>query len=566
MPFSEGGVESVETATPNPSRLRRSQAATVRPAVEEESRRPRTRTVTLVVYLTALAAGVTTALAWLVPETAASAALGWLGAAFLIYSVRLRADYLPAYCGGALGHAIAFYWVFPTVSTFGGFGLLIAGLIFAAYVALGALLFAVFAFFYRNLGTFLDRFALRAPIAIALAELVTIRLFPWHYGHTQIAFRPFVQLASIGGAILVSFVLFWVTEAAVRAIAFRERRRELLLPLLAFGLSLGYGAEVIDRLAHHPSPEQEIILVQGNGTLAEMKSLDSIERVLKRTYELTVKAARPGALIVWPEGSIPAYLRANLGSARKDASLPWLGDGSAFLIGAYSFTDEKHRYNSAFAVYPDGSIPVPYFKQILIPFGEYIPGASVFPWLNRMNENAGIFTAGTEVKVFAYPMKRADGQEYTVHAAPLICYEDTVPWLARRATQRGARLLVNLTYDTWFGQTAAPFQHHLIAAFRAIENRRYLIRSSNSGYSAIVDPKGQTIANIRPFTASTGSAKVRLIDEQTPYTAYLGETPWWLLLVAVTGMMIGRKWRRDNKFLGRQWSRDDNHSQDHAQR
>ena len=74
------------------------------------------------------------------------------------------------------------------------------------------------------------------------------------------------------------------------------------------------------------------------------------------------------------------------------------------MIGAYSFSDEAHRYNSAFAIYPDGSVPVPYFKQILIPFGEYMPGASVFPWLNRANENAGIFTAGTEIKVFDYPM------------------------------------------------------------------------------------------------------------------------------------------------------------------
>jgi apolipoprotein N-acyltransferase len=510
----------------------------------------RGRRLTVLVYLTALLSGIVTACAWLVPETAASAVLGWVGAAFLVYSMRLRPDYLPAFCGGAVGHAIAFYWVFPTVSTFGGFGILISGLIFAVYVALGALLFPIFVFFYRNISGFVDRFALRAPIAIALAELVTIRLFPWHFGHTQIAFRPFVQLAGLGGAILVSFVLFWVAEAAVRAIAFRERRREFLVPLVAFGLSLGYGAEVIDWLAHHRGLEQEIIVVQGNGSLAEMKELDSIERVLKRTYELTLSATKPGALIVWPEGSIPAYLPANLGSARKDPSLPWLADGSALLIGAYSFTDLQHRYNSAFAVYPDGSVPVPYFKQILIPFGEYIPGASVFPWLNRMNENAGIFTAGTEVKVFAYPMRRQGGREYKVQAAPLICYEDTVPWLARRATKKGALLLVNLTFDTWFGHTAAPFQHHLIAAFRAIENRRYLIRSSNSGYSAIVDPTGRTIASIRPFTAGTTSAKVRLVDALTPYTAYLGETPWWLLLIATTSMMIWQRWRRKTTSWG----------------
>ena len=403
------GSGSITTAIRARSR-RRLLIAAHAGAVDRKCQRLGGRRLTVLVYLTALLSGIVTACAWLVPETATSAVLGWVGAAFLVSSLRLRPAYLPAYSGGAVGLAIAFYWVFPTTLTFGGFGLVVSGVIFAVYVALAALIFPVFTFFYRNLGLELDRFALRAPIAIALAELVTIRLFPWHYGHTQIAFRPFVQLAGVGGAILVSFVLFWVTEAAVRAIAFRERRRELLVPLVAFGLSLGYGAEVIDGLAHRRGQEQEIIVVQGNGSLAEMKELDSIERVLKRTYELTVAATKPGALIVWPEGSIPAYLPTDLGSARRDPSLPWLGDGSALLIGAYAYTDEQHRYNSAFAVYPDGSVPLPYFKQILIPFGEYIPGASIFPWLNRMNENAGIFTAGTEVKVFQYPMRRADGE------------------------------------------------------------------------------------------------------------------------------------------------------------
>ena len=244
------------------------------------------------------------------------------------------------------------------------------------------------------------------PIAIAIAELLTLRLFPWHYGHTQIAFRPFAQLAGLGGAILVSFVLFWVTEAAVRAIMFRERRREFLLPLVAFALALGYGAEVIDAHARSRDREQEVIVVQGNGSLPEMSDLSSLERVMRRTFDLTTRAAKPGSLIVWPEGSIPAYLPANLGSARKDSSLPWLGDGSALLIGAYAVGEEQHRFNSAFAVYPDGTVPTPYNKQILIPFGEYMPGASVFPWLNQANENAGVFTAGTEVKVFSYPMER----------------------------------------------------------------------------------------------------------------------------------------------------------------
>ena len=149
-------------------------------------------------------------------------------------------------------------------------------------------------------------------------------------------------------------------------------------------------------------------------------------------------------------------------------------------------------------------------------------------------------------------MQRADGEEYTVKAAPLICYEDTVPRLARAATRKGAELLVNLTFDTWFGQTPAQFQHHLIAAFRAIENRRYLIRSSNSGYSAVVDPLGRTIASIRPFTVGTLKAKVRLLDEKTPYTAYIGETPWWMLLAAIVGIYVAPLIRRRTRpVLGR---------------
>ena len=98
-------------------------------------------------------------------------------------------------------------------------------------------------------------------------------------------------------------------------------------------------------------------------------------------------------------------------------------------------------------------------------------------------------------------------------------------------------------------RTHAPYQHHLIAAFRAIENRRYLIRCTNSGYSAVVDPIGRTIASIPEFTAGTLTSKVRLIDEKTVYTAYLGETPWWLLFVVASGSMLPLRWKRRLKSL-----------------
>jgi apolipoprotein N-acyltransferase len=144
-------------------------------------------------------------------------------------------------------------------------------------------------------------------------------------------------------------------------------------------------------------------------------------------------------------------------------------------------------------------------------------------------------------------MRRRDGKEYNLKVAPLICYEDIVPWLARKATRQGAVLLVNLTYDTWFGQTAAPFQHHLIAAFRAIENRRFLVRATNSGYSAVVDPLGKTIARIPAFSEGTVTASVSLLDYPSTYTRYVGERPWWVLACGTLGLIVVGRWKRSGR-------------------
>jgi apolipoprotein N-acyltransferase len=341
---------------------------------------------------------------------------------------------------------------------------------------------------------------------------------------------------------LVSFVLFWAAEVLVRTIVFRERKRGFLLPALVFAGSLAYGLTMMRQFAYPCRFSQEVVIVQGNAPLTARRDIESAQRNLERLDRFTLAAAGEGDLVVWPEGAIPSYIPADVGSAREEPMLPRLGSGAAFLVGGYAYHGLE-RYNAAFAVYRDGSVPPPYFKQILIPFGEYMPGAKLFPWLAGLNNRQVGFTAGSEVKVFGYPMRSKTGENYSLKVSPLICYEDTVPALARKAARQGAELLVNLTYDTWFGQTAAPFQHHLIAAFRAIENRRYLIRSTNSGYSAVVDPLGRTIARISPFREGIIGVKVGLLDYPSLYTRYIGETPWWILCCASFGSIAVRRWQ-----------------------
>jgi apolipoprotein N-acyltransferase len=495
-------------------------------------------------YVTSILGGAVLAMAWLVPETGLSAWLGGIAALLLVYATRARRAYLPMYCAGLVGHLVGFHWVYQTVRVFGGFGPPAAAMVFGVFVATGAVQFLLFALIHHHLDSAFDALALRSATAVALSELLTPRLFPWHFGHTQIAFTPFVQIAGLGGAIAVSFLMFWLAEAIVRVVVFRERRKAFLLPVVLCVLAMAYGAVMIGTFRSPHGVPQEVVLVQGNATLAEKRDLASAQQNLVRIFDLSTAAAHPDTLVIWPEGSVPAYIPATIGMVGYPPILPWIGNGSAFLVGSYSFLPNEERFNAAFAVYPNGDVPMPYFKRVLIPFGEYMPLASYFSGLKELNAKAGVFSAGTEAMVFAYPMQRPDGTAYTLNVSPLICYEDTVPALARESVGRGAELLVNITSDSWFGRTLAPHQHHLIAAFRAIENRRFLIRATNTGLSAVVDPLGKTIARIPPFSEGTATAQVRLLSYRSAYTNWVGDRPWWTLLALSIGTVVVRRWPR----------------------
>jgi apolipoprotein N-acyltransferase len=458
----------------------------------------------------------------------------------MVVTVRARRSCLAAYACGLAGHVVGFHWVYETVSVFGGFGVLPSALVFALFVASGALQFLLFAVVHRHLGSGLDRFALRAPVAWVLAELVTPRLFAWHLGHTQIAFTAFAQAAGLGGAMLVSFLMVWIVEAGVRVLFFRERRVGYAVPAVALVLSLAYGVVTIRTFTAPAKETQEVVLVQAEAALAERHDFESARQYLAGLYDLTRHASRSGALVVWPEGAIPANIPDEIRSVRETLALPDLGDGSALLLGSYAFDRERRRYNAAFAIEPDGTVPSPYFKRVLIPFGESMPFASIIPWLDRLNPNASVFTAGTGPRVFHLRLDRSDGSHHIVRVSPLICYEDTMPSLARESTRAGAELLVNLTSDSWFGRSPALPQHHLIASFRAIENRRYLVRATTTGLTAIVDPLGRTIARIEPFTVGTARAQVALLRYRSFYTDVLGDWVWWFLLGGCVASVLGR--------------------------
>ena len=156
-----------------------------------------------------------------------------------------------------------------------------------------------------------------------------------------------------------------------------------------------------------------------------------------------------------------------------------------------------------------------------MPFGEYVPFKKWLPFLGKLVEQVGDFTAGEKGS-------NLDWGEHRI--GMLICYELIFPYLSRENTRNGANLLVNITNDAWYGRTSAPYQHFSMAVFRAVENRRALARSANTGISGFVDPTGKIIAASPIFEEATLTAQIPLMNVSTLYTRF-GD--WFSLMCVV---------------------------------
>jgi apolipoprotein N-acyltransferase len=168
-------------------------------------------------------------------------------------------------------------------------------------------------------------------------------------------------------------------------------------------------------------------------------------------------------------------------------------------------------YNGAKMITPEGNVTLRYHKNILVPFGEYIPEKELFFFASALTEGVSDFSPGEEVVV-------AD-----VGAGSLgvfICYEAIYGELIREFVLEGAELLVNITNDAWFGRSSAPHQHLNMVVARAAETRRYLVRSANTGISAIVDPYGRVLKTSDLFVQDLVSGMISFRDEQTPFVRF----------------------------------------------
>jgi apolipoprotein N-acyltransferase len=183
-----------------------------------------------------------------------------------------------------------------------------------------------------------------------------------------------------------------------------------------------------------------------------------------------------------------------------------------------------------------------YDKTHLVPFGEYVPFKKWLPFLGKMVAQVGDFKAGMEGKTLLWKTEQVGVQ---------ICYEIIFPGLSRAMARNNASLLINITNDAWFGKTSGPYQHFSMTVFRAVENRRALVRSANTGISGFIDPAGRVLASTPLVQDAALVHSMPLMKIKTVYTRVgdLFAQACMAIVLLVIMLEIVRCWTKRKKGL-----------------
>ncbi len=297
-----------------------------------------------------------------------------------------------------------------------------------------------------------------------------------------------IQVSSVTGVYGVSFLIVMLNSAICDFILSKTKKhfRNLAFALLIIVAIVVVGDKVISK--EDKSQEKiKISVIQGSIPQTEKWDEKYEEEILDIYTRLSIKAGKDTSpsLIIWPETSYPGYIYNESKLFRKF----WENISpikTPLLIGGLNFEDGQD-YNSAFLILPNEEIKQTYNKIHLVPFAEYIPFKFFF-FLRKTIPEIGGFSKGKEYTIFEILDSKS---EIRNRFAVLICFEDVFPDLARRFTNKGARFLVVITNDAHFHESPALWQHLTHSVFRAVENRRPIVRAANNGVSGFIDSFGR---------------------------------------------------------------------------
>ncbi len=437
----------------------------------------------------------------------------------------------------------AFHWLVYTIRVFGGFSYPVAIFFYACLSVYAALQFVIFACVLRWTG--FGPLGLAVPVLWVALEFLYPNLFPWRMANTQFHVPILTQSGDVAGPFGLSFAILWVNAGAALALLRPRRWHVLLAATAATALLVGYGLVrwPAVQAAIDAAPVVRLGLVQGNVGIREKGDAAFFDINVQKYRELSEPLQGEVDVLIWPESVaqwwVPAY--ADRLTEREN---PFLELRTFLIFGglAYAYDEDRRaeRYNSAFLIDGTGRVLGRYDKRVLLPFGEYLPGASWLPWMKELSPQTGEFSAGRRLVTLDVPGR--------VSFAPLICYEDVPSGIARRMTRGGAEALLTIFNDAWFGRSMAPYQHEALALWRAIENRRYFVRVGNAGVTGVVDPFGRVVDRLGMFTAESLSADIRPLQLTTFYTQQGDVFGWLVACSAALWMALSLKRKRLGYF------------------
>lgn len=371
---------------------------------------------------------------------------------------------------------------------------------------------------------------------------------PWVLsGYSQVGWSELAQLASVTGVYGICFLIGAVNCALaelVRAVWLRERRGAgwagLTAPALLLALAWVYGAsELRASAAERATPAVPIAIVQGNVDMGATWRSDYYGRNLDTYLELTHETFRSAGprIVFWPEGALsffledePVYLRAIARSLRLgDAELVVGGPSREKRAGE----DEHAYFNAVFVVNGAGGIEDRYEKEVLLPFSEYFP-LERFDFVRRHFERVRVFRPGRRTA----PVETRAGR-----AGVLVCLEALLPEIAAKRVRDGAEFLVSPSNDSWIEDELWAARMLDLVSLRAVEQRRYLVRASTSGPSAIVDPWGRQLTRSGSFRSETLHGRIRARSDLSIY-ARLGDAFAFLCLACVAAALVWHRFAR----------------------
>ena len=502
-------------------------------------------------------------LCWMQEPSLTIAAIAWGLWTLLILvatNASARSSATSWFVAGMAVRAVAFQWIPGVVTENFDVAFPVAVLFFilmiafesATWALLGTVAFSVFKT--RTLSVWVF------PSLVIVLDHFWPRVFPWTMAHVLVGSKTLTQMVDLGGTLGLTWLMTGVSCAIVLSVQswFRQKSRETLaivrnrtltntafrpamMVLVILAAVYGVRSEAHWKLAVRKLSEIHVAAIQVDS---------SYVRAEERLRDLSLELKPTPDLVVWPESSLGVYSDHLTSLANDDdvyllsrephCSLPGFAvPGTVLLACGVTFAEtaaENGPYrNTSLLIDDQHSIIGKYTKRSLLPFGEYVPGQSLFPFLRHLANIDTIRESGNQCR----PMITPSG----LRIGGLVCYDDINPALACEAVAEGAQLLTVQVNAADYDNPVALRQHFLLARLRSIENRRYFVRCASTGITCILSPWGDVLAECDPQTEAVASGTIYPIDELSIYTR-IGDWPVYLSILVIIGSFHMTRIRR----------------------